>query len=51
MLLAMGTLLRMLDWLLYIPSCLVWALMLCPRDQLQVYKKKLGVLNLPFCFW
>jgi uncharacterized protein YaeQ len=40
MLLAMGTLLRMLDWLLYIPSCLVWALMLCPRDQPQVYKKK-----------
>jgi hypothetical protein len=37
MLLAMDTLLRVLDWILYIPSCLVWAMMLCPRDPVQVY--------------
>jgi hypothetical protein len=39
MLLTVGTMLRVLDWILYLPSCLVWALMLCPRDQPQVYKE------------
>jgi hypothetical protein len=36
MLLAMGTLLRILDWLLYLPTCLVWLVMMCPRDQERV---------------
>ncbi len=36
MILALVTLLRMLDWLLYVPTCLVWLIMMCPRDQERV---------------
>jgi hypothetical protein len=49
MLLVMGTLLRILDWILYLPSCLVWLLMMCPRDQPQVEEYKyLSVVINPF---
>jgi hypothetical protein len=32
----MDALLRVLDWLLYVPTCLVWLVMMCPRDQERV---------------
>jgi membrane protein required for beta-lactamase induction len=30
-------LLRLIDGLLYVPSCLLWLLMGCPRDPQQVH--------------
>jgi hypothetical protein len=40
MLLTVGIMLRVLDWLLYLPTCLVWLVMMCPRDQERVREYK-----------
>ncbi len=40
-------LLRILDWLLYLPTCLVWLMMMCPRDQERVCKNKSPFLEIP----